>query len=270
MNYVPRIYANAQDFYLFLFGEGDTVNTRWYVLITTVMLAGMIISSCAPAAVATATQAQPAATQASTEAPAATQPSSATQAATQPANCAPNDPSFDPTSADVGTKSATIAMEQEPDNVFGLFSNMSFSAWISQMVTGGLGKWDDKNQFIPELAAEIPSTDNGGVSSDGLTITWHLKPCLFWSDGQPFTSKDIVFTWKAEVDPGNAVITRAGYDKIASIDTPDDQTAVIHFSQLYPAWPTLFTLGPNNFGQILPDRKSTRLNSSHGYISYAA
>jgi peptide/nickel transport system substrate-binding protein len=85
-----------------------------------------------------------------------------------------------------------------------------------------------------------------------MTVTWHIKPCLFWSDGQPFTSKDVVFTWKAEVDPGNAPTTRAGYDKITGIDTPDDQTAVIHFSQVYASWPTLFTLGPNNYGAILP------------------
>ncbi len=215
---------------------------RKYLLLVVLVLASMLVGACAPAATATEAPA-PAATQA---------PSSSGGATQQPAACAPKDPSFNPAAADLGTKSITIAMEQEPDNVFGLFSNMSFSGWISQMFAGGLGKWDDKNNLVPELATEIPSTENGGVSADGLTVTWHLKPCLFWSDGAPFTSKDVVFTWKAEVDPGNVPITRNGYDKIASIDTPDDQTAVIHFSQVFASWPILFTLGPNNFGQILP------------------
>ena len=217
------------------------MNRKLYDLIVVVVLASLAVGACSPA--------QPAAT---AMPPEATQPASGGPAATQGTSCAPADPDFNPAAADIGSKVITIAMEQEPDNVFGLFSNMSFSGWISQMYAGGLGLWNDKNDFVPELATEIPSADNGGVSSDGLTVTWHLKPCLFWSDGTPFTSKDIVYTWKAEVDPGNAPITRNGYDKITAIDTPDDQTAVIHFAEVFPAWPTLFTVGPNNFGQILP------------------
>ncbi len=211
------------------------MNKKLYALLAVLVLASMALSACGPAA--TATEAPPAATE---------------PAATEALVCAPKVPDFNAASAEVGTKGVTIAFEQEPDQGFGLFSNMSFSAWINQMFAAGLGKWDDKSQFIPELATEIPTTDNGGVSADGLTITWHIKPCVFWSDGTPFTSKDVAFTWKAEVDPGNAVITRSGYDKITAVDTPDDQTAVLHFSELYPAWPTLFTVGPNNYGQILP------------------
>ena len=133
------------------------------------------------------------------------------------------------------SKVLTVAFEQEPDNIAGNFSNMSFSAWINQMITPGPGRWDDKNNLVPYAATEIPSAANGGVSADGLTITWKLKPNLKWSDGQPLTSKDFVTTWKAWMDPGNAVISRSGYDQIDSIDTPDDQTAVIHFKKLYPA-----------------------------------
>ncbi|MDQ3005114.1 MAG: ABC transporter substrate-binding protein, partial [Chloroflexota bacterium] len=76
--------------------------------------------------------------------------------------------------------------------------------------------------------------------------------CLFWSDGEPITSEDIKFTWEAIVDPGNAPASRIGYDKIASIETPDALTALIAFSELYPPWQTLFTQGPNNQGAILP------------------
>ncbi len=151
----------------------------------------------------------------------------------------------------------TIAFEQEPDQASSLFSNMSFAGWLDQMTGAGLGKWDDKSNFVPELATEIPTADNGDVSADGLTVTWKLKPCLFWSDGQPLTSKDIAFTWKAVLDPANQPISRAGWDKITRIDTPDDQTAVLHFSTLYPAWPTLFTVGPNNLSEILPEHMLT-------------
>lgn len=149
-------------------------------------------------------------------------------------------------------KPLTIAYSQEPDNVVGEYSNMSYAVWLDQVVMAGLGKWDDKNNFIPDLAQDVPTGANGGVSADGLTITWKLKPGLKWSDGQPLTSKDVLFTWQSQMDKGNAPISRAGYDKIGSIDTPDDTTVVIHFTSLYPAWPTLFTLGPNTGSAILP------------------
>jgi len=149
-------------------------------------------------------------------------------------------------------RSITIAYFQEPDNIVGEYSAMTYSAWLDQMVGGGLAKWDDQNNLVPELAEEIPSTANGGVSSNGMTITWHIKKCLYWSDGTPITSKDVAFTWKSMVDPNNSPASRVGYDQIASIDTPDDYTAIIHFQRLYPPWSTLFTNGPNGAGILLP------------------
>jgi peptide/nickel transport system substrate-binding protein len=152
-----------------------------------------------------------------------------------------------------GGKTVTVAFSQEPDLVDSIFSSMSYAAWVDQSVLVGLGTWDAKNNLIPELATEIPSIANGGVSADGLTITWHLKPNLKWSDGEPITSTDVKFTWQVEVDPGNAVYSRAGYSDITSVDTPDTTTAVLHFKSLYPGWQTLFTSGPNNQGNIQPE-----------------
>ena len=152
-----------------------------------------------------------------------------------------------------GGKTVTVAFSQEPDLLSGLFSSMSFAQWITQSILVGLATWDSNNNFIPELASEVPTAANGGVSADGLTITWHLRKGLFWSDGQPLTSSDVKFTWQVEVDPNNAVYSRAGYDQIESVDTPDATTVVLHFKTLYPGWQTLFTSGPNNQGSIQPE-----------------
>jgi peptide/nickel transport system substrate-binding protein len=159
-----------------------------------------------------------------------------------------------PAGAPAASKKINIAFEQEPDVAVAMFSNMSFTAWVWQMYGVGPGKWDSQNNLVPYAATEIPSASNGGVSADGLTITYHLKPNLKWSDGKPLTSKDFVFTWKAMMDPANAPISRSGFDKIASIDTPDDTTVAIHFSTVYSSWTTLFNLGPNNTGGgLLPE-----------------
>jgi peptide/nickel transport system substrate-binding protein len=218
-----------------------------FVLVSMVMVASMLLAGCAPAATAApATQAPAPATQA--PAPATSAP--ATSAATAAPTCAAKGTAAVPFPS--SGKTVTIAFSQEPDLVNNLFSSMSYSAWVAQMTLVGLGTWDANKNLVPELATDIPTTANGGVSADGLTITWHLKPCLFWSDGQPLTSADVKFTWQAVTDKGNAVYSNAGYTQISSIDTPDASTAVLHFSALYPPWQTLFTSGPNNQGNILP------------------
>lgn len=226
-----------------------------YVLFSLLVLATVILSACGGAA-ATATQPPAAteapATQAATEAP-ATQ--AATAAPTEaPTQCAPAQPGWDPTTADVGSKTMTVAFEQEPDVAVGNFSNMSFGGWLYQMYGIGTGKWDDQNNLVPYAAAEIPTADNGDISADGTSITWKLKPCIFWSDGEPITSKDIAFTWSVYQDKGNAVISHSDWDHVKSVDTPDDQTAVLHFDSVYPAWSVLLDIGPNNSsGSILPE-----------------
>src|SRR5438105_2443059 len=39
------------------------------------------------------------------------------------------------------------------------------------------------------------------ASPDGRTFTLHLRPGVTWSDGQPFTSADVLFTLQAVFDP---------------------------------------------------------------------
>ena len=220
------------------------MNKKLYVLVAALAAASMVLAACGTPATAT---------EAPTTAPAAPAATTVPGATAAPTACAPAKMGWDPTTADTGSKGITIAYEQEPDQATGEYSNMSFTAWIYQMFGLGPGKWDDKNNLVAYAASEIPSTDNGDISADGLTLTWKLKPCIFWSDGQPITSQDIKFTWQSMSDKANNPISRSGFDKITSIDTPDDQTAVIHFSQVYPAWPTLFDLGPNNTnGGVLP------------------
>ena len=85
---------------------------------------------------------------------------------------------------------------------------------------------DDHGKLFPQLAEQVPSMANGGISRDGRSITFHLRRNVKWHDGAPFTSKDVLFSWQAVMNPANDVLSRGGYDLIQRIETPDPYTAV--------------------------------------------
>ena len=83
---------------------------------------------------------------------------------------------------------------------------------------------DDKGDFIPNLAARVPSRANGDISADGLTWKINLKRDVKWSDGQPFTARDVEFTYQSIVSPNVAVRSRGGFDLIKVFRVLDDHT----------------------------------------------
>ena len=113
-----------------------------------------------------------------------------------------------------------------------------------------LADYDNDANLVPFLAAEIPSLENGAVAEDGTSVTWTLREGVTWHDGEPFTSKDVKFTYEFATHPDAATTSSANYATIESIDTPDDYTVVINFSQPTPNWFTPFT---GIYGYIIPE-----------------
>jgi peptide/nickel transport system substrate-binding protein len=137
-------------------------------------------------------------------------------------------------------KVATLIFTQEPDSMNPLYTNMYFSTILHPLWDVEAWQFDDQNAPHPVLVKEMPSAENGGISTDGKVITLHLKDGLTWSDGEPLTSADFKFTWQMAMEPKNAVATTYPYDAIASIDTPDAQTVVVNFAEPFAPWLLLF------------------------------
>lgn len=96
----------------------------------------------------------------------------------------------------------------------------------------------------PALLREIPTVANGGVSADGRTLTYRLRPAVHWSDGQAVTSADVLFTLRAILDPRNPVRSHEGYDLIDRATAPDAHTVVLHLRKAWaPAVTTYFSYG---------------------------
>ncbi|HEY9179938.1 MAG TPA: peptide ABC transporter substrate-binding protein, partial [Candidatus Baltobacteraceae bacterium] len=118
---------------------------------------------------------------------------------------------------------------------------------MSSLTMAWLVKWDSHNHPFPELATQVPTMQNGGVSKDGLTITYHLRKGVKWSDGAPFSADDVVWTYHAIMNPANNVVSRAGWDRITKVDEPDKYTVIFHLSKPYsPFIVTFFSSGGAN------------------------
>jgi len=113
-----------------------------------------------------------------------------------------------------------------------------------------LACFDPDGNLVPILAAEIPSTQNGGLSKDGRSVTWRLKKNVAWHDGRPFTADDVVFNWEYAADPATAATTIGEYKDIERIDKIDGHTVKIGFKKPLPFWAGAFCGSAR--GQIIP------------------
>jgi peptide/nickel transport system substrate-binding protein len=162
------------------------------------------------------------------------------------------------TDANSWTKPHVLRMTYAAENIETLNPLLTSDSSVSQVLgplsMGYLVRVDRDNNLVPELITQIPTQENGGVSKDGLTITYHLRKGVKWSDGAPFDADDVVFSFDAVMNPANNVTSRSGYDHIATnangslkIDEPDKYTVVLHMSKPYSPFAETFfsTAGAN-------------------------
>ncbi len=228
-----------------------------FLILTFGLIAMLLLAACTggattPAETPTeepaAAEEAPAEEASAEEAPAEEAPAEESPAEEAPAEEAPAEEA--PAEEAAAASAVTIAMYQEPESLNPYLSVQTVTNVAATPVLEGLLAIAPDGEFIPVLATEVPSVENGGISEDGLTITYKLRDDVLWADGEPFTSKDVKFTWEAIMDDRNAVVSRAGYELIDSIETPDDQTVVVNFSELYAPALLLFeyVLPAHGFG----------------------
>jgi len=118
---------------------------------------------------------------------------------------------------------------------------------------------DAHGKAVPELLAELPTVRNGGLSRDGRTITYHLRPSVRWSDGVALTARDVLFTLRAILDPRNPVGSHEGYDLIDRASALDAHSVRFHLRRAWaPAVATFFTYGTSP-QYVLPEHVLARV-----------
>lgn len=156
----------------------------------------------------------------------------------------------------------TVGVNQALNGVFSpAYYQSSYDGYAINLVYESLLDYNDKNELVPSLAAEMPK-----VSDDGMTVTFKIRKGAKFSDGSKLTSKDVKYTFTLLSDPsytgrfGINAENIVGYTEyhdgdateLTGIETPDDQTVVFHAAKAridnVTAWGGQGILSAKQFG----------------------
>jgi peptide/nickel transport system substrate-binding protein len=151
-----------------------------------------------------------------------------------------------------------VAVQSDLKNLNPLLESNTTDGFVDRLMFEPLLTADPKGNPVPMLAAQVPTLTNGGVSRDGLTITYHLRPNMKWTDGVPVTAGDVKWSWQAIMNPDNNVVSRHGYDFVADIATPNVRTVVVHLKRRFAPFVNTFFAESDQPYMIAPEHVLAR------------
>ncbi|MBB5082121.1 ABC transporter substrate-binding protein [Nonomuraea endophytica] len=140
-----------------------------------------------------------------------------------------------------GSSALSVYLYQKPKRFSPLDPLTGPDQQVMQLVYDNLLTVNDRYEYEPRLAERWEVTPR--------KVVFHLRKGLKWSDGAPFSSKDVLFTYKllADAKLGSAM---AGKLAGAAFEAPDADTFVINLAKPNVGFLSLLA-GP--FGFVLPE-----------------
>lgn len=115
---------------------------------------------------------------------------------------------------------------------------------VQELFNTGLAEADPTGVFRAQLAEAVPSLENGlwKTFPDGqMETTWRIIPGVYWHDGTPYTSEDLVFTLAVSMDRELPLRQRPAYASIESAQAPDPRTITVKWKRSFIEADTLFS-----------------------------
>ena len=128
----------------------------------------------------------------------------------------------------------------DASNLIPLLASDSSSHEIAGYVYNGLVKYDKDLNLVGDLA------ESWNISKNGLTITFHLRRDVRWHDGHPFTSHDVLYTYRVTIDPKTPTAYAEDFKQVQKAEALDRFTFRVTYGK--PFAPALASWGMN----ILP------------------
>ena len=133
--------------------------------------------------------------------------------------------------------SVTILSMSDPPSFNHWLTDTGYENLVAEMVLLAMADIGPRGEIFPELAAELPTVENGGVVIDEdewtMEVTWKMREDVYWEDGEPVTADDVLFTWNALADPETGMWV-PGMDYTDSVEKIDDYTFVVYYNSVYP------------------------------------
>jgi peptide/nickel transport system substrate-binding protein len=123
--------------------------------------------------------------------------------------------------------SAVVGIAYEPESLSPL---LGYGKDGNSKIFDGLLAFDRDLKLTPALAVALPA-----VSADGLTYTYKLRPGVKFSDGEPLTAEDVVFTYRTILDEKTNNASKTELDALKDVKAVGDDTVV--FTLAYPYAP---------------------------------
>jgi peptide/nickel transport system substrate-binding protein len=110
-------------------------------------------------------------------------------------------PAFAQTPPATPTGRVVVGLSQEPTVFNPLMPHIEVDDGVNFSMFDALFRINPEGVIVPNLALDVPSQDNGGISADGLQWRIQLRDDVRWHDGAPFTAEDVKYTLELIVNP---------------------------------------------------------------------
>ena len=135
-----------------------------------------------------------------------------------------------------------VGLSQEPTVFNPLMPGIEVDQGVWWNLFSPLWYLDPDGNFVPDLAREIPTVANGGISADGLTWKVRLRQGVKWHDGTPFTAEDVKYTLELINNTSFRARTRVGHSLVKDITVSAPDAITWRMERAYAPYLSILTL----------------------------
>jgi oligopeptide transport system substrate-binding protein len=122
-------------------------------------------------------------------------------------------------------------------------------------------RFDSNLDLVPDLAAELPTKANGGISPDGTVYTIRFRDRLEWSDGRPLTGEDFAYALRRALDPRTGADYRSYLSEIRGAAVLDELAGKLAEGDIEPSDPA-FDAAIAGLGIVVKDARTAEITLS--------
>lgn len=175
------------------------------------------------------------------------------------------DRAFAATPPDKPTGQLIIGFSQEPTVFNPHMLHIEVDEAIHFNVFDPLFGVDPEGNFTPALALEVPSVENGGISTDGLSWKVKLRDDVKWHDGKPFTAEDVKFTLELMVDPDFRSWRKTGHEFVRELTVVSPTEITWKMEKPFAPYPSILAstfIVPKHVLEVEKDKNTAPFNNA--------